>query len=69
MSFLVPAIRKLASSEINDETIQKIVRKVSGYATTTPAEFVAETYKFLKSGQVMPKDVMTLYEKYGGPMV
>lgn len=53
----------------NDETIQKIVRKVSGYATVTPAEFVAETYKFLKSGQVMPKDVMTLYEKYGGPMV
>lgn len=53
----------------NDETIQNVARKVSGYATTTPAEFVAETYKFLKSGQEMPKDVMTLYEKYGGPIV
>lgn len=53
----------------NDEIIQRVARKVSGYATTTPAEFVAETYKFLKSGQEMPKDVMSLYEKYGGPMV
>lgn len=44
----------------------EIAAKVSRYATTCPAEFVAETFAGHTSGIKYDKDVYDLYDKYGG---
>ena len=43
--------------------------KVSGYATTGPGEFIAETFAGLISGTKYPKDVIDLYKSLKGPML
>ena len=35
----------------------------------SPAEFVAETFSLKVQGTPIPKEVETLYQKYGGPKV
>lgn len=54
---------------LNDKSIQKAAGKISAYAQTSKDEFVAEVYAGLVSGKKFPEDVMTLYKKYGGPML
>ena len=54
---------------VNNNDIQNSARKVSRYATTSPAEFVAEVFAGLKDGKVYDNDVMALYKKYGGPAI
>lgn len=44
----------------------EIAAKVSRYATTCPAEFVAETFSGHASGIKYDNDVYDLYDKYGG---
>lgn len=44
----------------------EIAAKVSRYAATCPAEFVAETFAGHTSGIKYDKDVYDLYDKYGG---
>jgi hypothetical protein len=44
-----------------------IASAVSRYATTEPAEFVAETYTAHVSGRMIPDRLWKLYRKYGGP--
>ena len=46
---------------------QGIARRVSDYATTSPAEFVAEVYAKMIDGKKFDDEVMALYKKYGGP--
>ena len=60
------------STSILDEFNSKYVetaRKVSDYATESPAEFVAEVFAKMINGQKFDNDVMTLYKKYGGPSI
>ena len=46
---------------------EKIVAgKVSAYAQEDVREFVAETFTSLATGQILPSDVLTLYQLYGG---
>ena len=42
-------------------------REVSRYASTNPAEFVAEVFTGRASGRTYSTDVMSLYEKFRGP--
>ena len=51
---------KNTSSELADGTI---------YGLSSPAEFVAETFSLKVQGIPIPKEVETLYQKYGGPKV
>ncbi len=51
---------KNTSSELADGTI---------YGLSSPAEFVAETFSLKVQGTPIPKEVETLYQKYGGPKV
>ena len=46
---------------------QMIASAVSRYATTEPAEFVAETYTAHVGGRRIPARLWKLYRKYGGP--
>lgn len=46
-----------------------VAGQVSGYARTSYAEFVAETYTGRLNGKVYSKEVMDLYAKFGGPKV
>ena len=56
--------------EQNGESLfHKINATVTPYATTTPAEFVAEVYSFLCNGVKFPDEIMNLYKKYGGPIL
>ena len=43
--------------------------KVSGYAATSPIEFVAEVYSGLVHGQKFSDDVMKMYKSLKGPVV
>lgn len=51
---------KNTSNELADGTI---------YGLSSPAEFVAETFSLKVQGTPIPKEVETLYQKYGGPKV
>lgn len=55
--------------EFQQSDIQNIAGQVSDYAKSDPLEFVAETYKRLRRGQIFSDDVMALYKKYNGPMI
>ena len=46
-----------------------IARKVSDYAAESPVEFVAEVFSDLLNGKKYSKDIMDLYNKYGGPKI
>lgn len=48
---------------------QRIAKLVSGYAASSPNEFVAETFSYLVKGEKFPKEVMDLYKKYGDPLI
>ncbi len=48
---------------------QDIAAKISKYSKNSPEEFVAETYTLLVQGKPLPKDVMQLYQKCGGPII
>jgi hypothetical protein len=47
--------------------IASIGRRVSGYAGTSPMEFVAETYAGLRTGHRYDRQVMALYRDLQGP--
>ena len=52
------------------EKTQNIIKRfpfLGEYASTSPCEFVAETYSALISDIKVPKEIMDLYKKYGGP--
>jgi hypothetical protein len=55
--------------EFQNKNIQAVALQVSAYAANSPLEFVAETYKRLRNGQVFSDDVMALYKKYNGPLL
>ncbi len=46
-----------------------IAKKVSSYAKTSPAEFVAECFAKKASGAKLSPDAMKLYEQLGGAMI
>ena len=48
---------------LKDENVQNIAFLVSNYATTGPAEFIAETYSKLLMGENLPKQVIELYKQ------
>lgn len=50
----------------NDDNI-RIASKVSGYSTSGPGEFIAETFAKLIEGRKVSKEVIDLYRKLGGP--
>lgn len=54
---------------INSPNIQHTAGEVSKYAQFGIGEFIAEVYAGLISGQKYSDDVMTLYKKYGGPIL
>jgi hypothetical protein len=54
---------------INDLAKQRIAARVSWYATTSPGEFVPETYSRLVAGKKLDDEIMALYKSYGGPAV
>lgn len=61
---------KEISKEFNDSLEkQAIVRDISIYSGESPAEFVAETYSRLITGDKIPDRVMKLYNSYKGPKV
>lgn len=60
---LLTRTRSLASNE------KTIARKVSEYATTTRAEYIAEVGRKHLEGISLPDDVMALYKKFGGPVL
>lgn len=49
------------------EDHRTIAKKVSLYAASSPAEFVAETFTLLVEGFGVDEDVMSLYKFYKGP--
>jgi len=53
-------------AELGDSLYGSIQSNVSMYATTSPTEFVAETYSYLCNGQKFSNEIMDLYKKYGG---
>lgn len=54
------------SSQIGEDKIQAISGNITKYATTSPAEFVAETYSHLCNGGRFSNEIMDLYKKFGG---
>ena len=52
----------------NTEKYQ-IPYRVSSYAATSPLEFVAEVYTYLRKGVHFDNEVMSLYRCYDGPLV
>lgn len=54
---------------LNDTDAINTASKISDYATTGPAEFIAETFARMVQGKEIPKEVTRLYEKMGGPCI
>ena len=54
---------------LGDENNTKVASLVSQYATSNPAEFIAETFATMCEEQEIQNGVMALYKKYGGPVV
>jgi len=54
-------------SLVGPESRRKTAAKVSGYATTEPIEFVAETFAGVRSGKIYSEDVLSLYRYLDGP--
>ena len=55
--------------EINAPEIQALYDRtfVSNYPKTSPAEFVADTFGRQIDGASIPKELLDIYRKYGGP--
>ena len=53
----------------NNEKIQEVCSRVSGYSGKQPFEFVAEVYSGLINGQTFHPDVLSLYKALKGPVV
>ena len=53
----------------NNEKIQEVCSRVSGYAGRQPFEFVAEVYSGLINGQTFHPDVLSLYKALKGPVI
>ena len=53
----------------NNEKIQEVCSRVSGYSGKEPFEFVAEVYSGLVNGQTFHPDVLSLYKALKGPIV
>ena len=62
-------VSNITQDFINSEEKQSLAQIVSHYAKTSPLEFVAEAYSKLVDGITLPKDVMELYNFYGGPKI
>ena len=68
-------LKELKQSGITDFSIlnefngkyQGVASRVSDYATTSPAEFVAEVYAKMIDGKKFDNEIMALYKKYSGP--
>ena len=52
-----------------DTEKRKIPYRVSSYAASSPLEFVAEVYTYLRKGVKFDNEVISLYQKYNGPLV
>jgi hypothetical protein len=50
------------------EDLRRLARRVSQYAATSPAEFVAETFAGLVNGAEYDAEVLQLYRQLGGPV-
>ena len=48
------------------EKNKDLAKCVSGYASTSPLEFVAECYSKMIDGQKLPESIMKLYQALGG---
>ncbi len=53
----------------NNPKIQEVCSRISGYASSAPFEFVADTFSCLANGQKLHPDVMSLYQSLKGPMI
>lgn len=53
----------------NNEKVQEVCARVSGYSGQQPFEFVAEVYSGLINGQTFHPDVLSLYKALKGPIV
>lgn len=53
----------------NNEKIQEVCSRVSGYSGIQPFEFVAEVYSGLVNGQTFHPDVLSLYKALKGPII
>jgi len=56
---------------ISNKGTQKIIEQFFGkdaYASESPAEFIAETFANMVTGNKIPDNIMQLYKKYEGPM-
>ncbi len=53
----------------NNRDKQIIASQVSEYAKKSPGEFVAEVSHHRMAGNVLPEDIMELYESYKGPAI
>lgn len=51
---------------VNSKTKKSVASRVSKYATTSPAEFIAETYAGLKTGRRYDRQVMSAYREAMG---
>ena len=60
--------KSITEDFLNDQMKQQTAARVSPYATTSPLEFVAETFAKLVKGEKLPDEVISLYKHYGGPM-
>lgn len=60
-------VSEITNEFVTNKEIQQIARKVSGYATESPLEFVADTFSQLMEGKTFSDDVMALYKRYNGP--
>lgn len=67
-------VSDITNDFINSKEKQQTASRVSNYATESPVEFVAETYRKLINNALggkdqIPDDVMKLYNEYGGPAI
>lgn len=67
-------VSDITNDFVNSKEKQQIANRVSGYASTSPLEFVAETYrklinKALGGDEKISDDIIKLYNEYGGPAI
>lgn len=67
-------ISDVTNNFINSKEKQQIANSISGYARTSPAEFVAEVYKklinrALGANENISDSALKLYQEYGGVMI
>jgi hypothetical protein len=66
----VKSLTKSAMSVTWDKATKELAKsQVSGYAASSPLEFVAEVYSGIKHGKTFGPRIMALYKRIGGPPV